>query len=67
MKPPPDRLLDLRGTGTDVPAFNRAPYGVRGAHIFTVATALALLSTTLAWQFTRSSASRRRPSARWSS
>ena len=53
MKPPPDRLLDLRGTGTDVPAFNRAPHGVRGAHILTVATALALLSTTLAWQFTQ--------------
>jgi two-component system LytT family sensor kinase len=53
MKPPPDRLLDIRGTGTDVPAFNRSPHGVRGSHILIVATALGLLSTTLAWQFTQ--------------
>ena len=53
MKPPPDRLLDIRGTGTDVPALGRARHGVRGIHILLVATVLALLSTTLAWQFTR--------------
>jgi two-component system LytT family sensor kinase len=53
MKPPPDRLLDIHGTGTDVPAWIRGRHGVRGAHILLVATGLALLSTTLAWQFTR--------------
>jgi signal transduction histidine kinase len=53
MKPPPDRLLDIRGTGTDVPAFGLPPHGVRGGHILAVATGLALLSTTLAWQFTQ--------------
>ena len=53
MKPPPDRLLDLRGTGTDVPALARPRYGVRWRHVLLVATALGLLSTTLAWQFTR--------------
>ena len=53
MKPPPDRLLDIRGTGTDVPPRPRPKYGVRWMHVFVVATALGLLSTTLAWQFTR--------------
>jgi two-component system, LytTR family, sensor kinase len=53
MKPPSDRLLDFQGTGTDVPAFSRPRYGVRWQHVFLVATALAVLSTTLAWQFTR--------------
>ena len=53
MKPPSDRLLDIRGTGTDVPALARPQYGVRRLHIVLVATGLALLSTTLAWQFTR--------------
>ena len=53
MKPPPDRLLDHRGTGTDLPPRPRPKYGVRWLHVFVVATALGLLSTTLAWQFTR--------------
>jgi two-component system, LytTR family, sensor kinase len=53
MKPPADRLLDLQGSGTDVPAIGRNVYGVRGRHVFIVATLLGLLSTTLAWQFTR--------------
>ena len=53
MKPPPDRLLDLRGTGTDLPPRLRPKYGVGWTHVFVVATALGLLSTTLAWQFTR--------------
>ena len=53
MKPPPDRLLDFHGTGTDVPAWGPAHHGVRGLHIVLVATLLAILSTTLAWQFTR--------------
>jgi two-component system LytT family sensor kinase len=53
MKPPPDHLLDIRGTRTDLPAPARPKYGVGGVHVFAVATALGLLSTTLAWQFTR--------------
>ena len=53
MKPPPDRLLDIRGTGTDLPPRLRPKYGVGWTHVFVVATALGLLSTTLAWQFTR--------------
>src|SRR5215204_5914192 len=53
MKPPPDRLLDIRGTGTDMPPRPRPKYGVGWLHVFVVATALGLLSTTLAWQFTR--------------
>jgi len=53
MKPPPDRLLDIRGTGTDVPALGRPKYGVGWPSVLLVATFLALLSTTLAWQFTR--------------
>jgi two-component system, LytTR family, sensor kinase len=36
-----------------VPAWVRGRHGVRGVHILIVATGLALLSTTLAWQFTR--------------
>ncbi|MGH9370064.1 MAG: sensor histidine kinase [Vicinamibacterales bacterium] len=53
MRPPSDRLLDTRGTGTDLPALARPKYGVSWPHVLLVATALALLSTTLAWQFTR--------------
>jgi two-component system, LytTR family, sensor kinase len=53
MKPPPDRRLDMRGTGTDLPAPARPQYGVRWLHVWIVATALGCLSTTLAWQFTR--------------
>ena len=53
MKPPPDRALDIRGTGTDLPPRLRPKYGVEWMHVFVVATALGLLSTTLAWQFTR--------------
>ena len=53
MKPPTDRKLDLYGSGTDVPAPPRVREGIRGSQIFVVATALGLLSSTLAWQFTR--------------
>ena len=53
MKPPSDRQLDLYGSGTDVPAPPRVNRGVRWQLIFVVATALGLLSTALAWQFTR--------------
>ena len=53
MKPPPDNLLDIRGTRTDLPAPARPKYGVGALPVFAVATGLGLLSTTLAWQFTR--------------
>jgi two-component system, LytTR family, sensor kinase len=53
MRPPADRLLDIQGTGTDMPSLGRPKYGVRWRHVVLVATALGILSTTLAWQFTR--------------
>jgi signal transduction histidine kinase len=53
MKPPPDRLLDIRGTGTDVPVLGHAQWGVKLLPALLVATALGAMSTTLAWQFTR--------------
>ena len=40
MKPPPDRCLDIRGTGADLPPRPRPRYGVRWMHVFVVATAL---------------------------
>ena len=52
MKPPSDRLLDLRGAGTDLPARTQPRYGVHGWVIFTVATVLGIISSALAWQFT---------------
>lgn len=54
MKPPSDRLLDFQGTGTDLPSIARPKYGVNWRHVMLVATALGILSTLLAWQFTRS-------------
>ena len=53
MKPPADRLLDVRGTGTDLPAPPRPRYGVRRSIVFLVATILAIVSTTFAFQFTK--------------
>ena len=53
MRPPPDQSLDIRGTRTDLPARAQPKYGVGVLQIFAVATVLGLLSTTLAWQFTR--------------
>lgn len=53
MKPPTDRRLDLYGTGTDLPVPPKVPRGVRWPLVFLVATALGLLSSALAWQFTR--------------
>ena len=53
MRPPPDQLLDIRGTRTDLPARAQPRYGIGTLHVFAVATLLGLLSTTLAWQFTR--------------
>jgi two-component system LytT family sensor kinase len=52
VKPPPDRHLDLHGTGTDVPAPARHRYGLRWPIVLLVATLLGLASTALAWQFT---------------
>jgi two-component system, LytTR family, sensor kinase len=53
MKPPADRLLDARGTGTDLPAPPRPRYGVQRSFIFLVATILAAISTLFAFQFTK--------------
>jgi signal transduction histidine kinase len=53
MKPPPDRHLDIRGTGSDLPAPTRPRYGLRWPVVFLVATVLGLVSSTLAWQLTR--------------
>ena len=53
MKPPADRLLDHRGTGTDLPAPPRLRYGVQRSVVFLVATILAAISTTFAFQFTK--------------
>jgi two-component system, LytTR family, sensor kinase len=54
MKPPADRQLDLHGAGTDVPAVAPPRYGLHWSIIFMAATALALLSSLLAWRFTLS-------------
>jgi two-component system, LytTR family, sensor kinase len=53
MKPLADRRSDLYGSGTDVPAPPRVLHGVRWPVVFAFATALGVLSTALAWQFTR--------------
>jgi two-component system, LytTR family, sensor kinase len=53
MKPPTDRHLDLYGSGTDLPAPPKVRTGVRTWLVLLFATALGLLSTALAWQFTR--------------
>ena len=52
MKPPADRKLDLRGAGTDLPAANPPAYGLPWSVVLLAATALGLLSSALAWQFT---------------
>lgn len=52
MKPPADRKLDARGTGTDVPLPAPTRYGVQWRLVFLVATGLGIVSSTLAWQFT---------------
>jgi two-component system, LytTR family, sensor kinase len=55
MKPPRDRLLDVHGSGRDMPVQAVAPGGVTWPQALLVATGLGLLSTTLAWQFSRTS------------
>jgi two-component system, LytTR family, sensor kinase len=52
MKPPPDRLLDLRGVGTDVPAATPPRHGLPWSIVFLAATLLGLMSSILAWRFT---------------
>jgi two-component system, LytTR family, sensor kinase len=64
MKPPSDRQLDLRGAGTDLPARTQPRYGVHTWVVFTVATALGIISSALAWQFTVSLG---RPTTYWRS
>jgi signal transduction histidine kinase len=53
MRPPADRQLDLHGSATDVPLSVPPRYTVRWPAILLIATLLGLLSTTLAWQFTK--------------
>jgi len=62
MKPPSDRLLDTSGAGTDLPARARPRYGLRWSVILGVATLLAVLSTALAFSFTRALG---RPTPNW--
>jgi signal transduction histidine kinase len=64
MKPPADRRLDARGTGTDLPLPARPQYGLRWTTIFAVATALGAVSSILAWQF---SVSLGAPPSQWRS
>jgi two-component system LytT family sensor kinase len=52
MRPPSDRTLDSRGTGTDLPVQAPPRYGVQWKLVFLVATLLGLVSSILAWQFT---------------
>ena len=54
MTPPSARRHESRGAGTDLPARTHPRYGVRWPIIFLVATLLGLVSSTLAWEFTRS-------------
>jgi signal transduction histidine kinase len=62
MKPPPDRQIDLHGSGTDVPLSGRPRYGMCWPLVILVATLLGVLSSALAWQFTLSMG---RPATYW--
>ena len=53
MKPPSDRLLDTSGAGIDLPARARPRYGLRWSVVLGVATLLGILSSALAFSFTR--------------
>jgi signal transduction histidine kinase len=53
MRPPPEQSLDIHGTRTDQPSRTVPKSRVSALQIFAVATLLGLLSTALAWQFTR--------------
>ena len=64
MKPPADRKLDSRGTGTDVPLPAPTRYGLQWPLVFLVATGLGAISSLLAWQFTLSLG---QPAAYWRS
>ena len=54
MKPPADQQLDLSGAGRDLPIGVRPRYGLPWSLVLLVATALGIVSTTLAWQLTMS-------------
>ena len=62
MKPPSDRLLDTSGAGIDLPARARPRYGLRWSVILGMATLLGVLSTALAFSFTRALG---RPTSNW--
>jgi two-component system, LytTR family, sensor kinase len=53
MRPPADRLLDLHGRDSDLPARATTGVGVSWPQALLAATILGLLSTMLAWQFSR--------------
>jgi hypothetical protein len=52
MKPPPDRRLDLRGAGTDLPIRVQPRYGVNWSLIFLAATVMGVISAILSWRLT---------------
>jgi signal transduction histidine kinase len=62
MKPPNDRLLDMTGAGSDLPAPARPRYGLRWPLVLAVATLLAALSSALAVSVTRTLG---RPATDW--
>ena len=64
MKPPSDQLLDMRGAGIDLPAPARPRYGLRWPVVLGVATLLAVLSSGLAFSFTRALG---KPATNWTS
>jgi two-component system LytT family sensor kinase len=64
MTPPPASRLDHRNAGTDLPLRTRPRYGLRWQVVLLVATALGIVSSALAWQFTLSLG---RPVAYWRS
>src|SRR4029453_15808602 len=54
MKPPTGTRLDVSDAGTDLPLRTPARHGLRWQVVLLVATALGLVSSALAWQFTLS-------------
>jgi two-component system, LytTR family, sensor kinase len=52
MKPPPDRLLDFSGAGTDLPLPPRPCYGARWPVVFFGAIVLGIVSSAVAWALT---------------
>jgi len=62
MKPPTDRLLDMTGAGSDLPARARPRYGLRWPVVLAGATLLSVMSSALAVSFTRALG---RPTGNW--